>query len=301
MQESREGMGTATAGNTSGSLYMTPQGTMRGLTPVARVFEVIGSIMQRERGRLNMLDSFGGQGTYGDRVARAFSQAGVAVRRAGTGDAGRDLELAGEVLETQAGGQTGRYYRQGLRRVAQEVRGRPGLSVADAGRMLTALVEGVQQNNPAQPGQSTMLDVLIPAATAYTTSSRLGLTRAQAIQSAVGAAAMGRKQTATMPPLVGGKGRAGHEDPGAAGAELFIDGLMRALLGGDPVTLTPAPVGIDLGALGGGSGGPGFDILPTGFLTGGADGTDTDLAALLSSVDASTTDPGGRDQTDNTE
>jgi dihydroxyacetone kinase-like protein len=298
MQEPDKGTGQATARDTSGSLYLTPQGTMRGMAPVARVFEVIGSIMQRERGRLNMLDSFGGQGTYGDRLARAFTQAGLAVRRAGTGDAGRDLELAGEAIETVAGGQTGRYYRQGLRQAAQAVRGRPGLSVADAGRFLSAFLEGVRQNNPAQPGQSTMLDVLIPAASAYATSSRLGLTRAQAIQSAVGAAAMGRKQTASMPPLVGGKGRAGHEDPGAAGAELFVDGLMRGLLGGDPVAQIPGPVDIELGALAGGSGGPDFDILPTGFLTGGAEGMDTDLAVLLSSVDANISDPGGRDQTD---
>jgi dihydroxyacetone kinase-like protein len=296
MQESREGTGTArTAG---GALYITPQGTMRGITPVSRVFEVIGSIMQRERGRLNMLESFGGAGTYGDRIARAFSQAGLAARRAGTGDAGRDLELVGEAIETVAGGQTGRYYRQGLRRAAQEFRGRPGLSVADAGRFLSALLAGVQENNPAQPGQSTILDVLIPAATAYATCSQQGLTRAQAIQSAVGAAAMGRKKTASMPPLVGGKGRAGHEDPGAAGAELFVAGLMRALLGGDPVIQPSAPVGISLGALAGGSGGPGFDILPTGFLVGGASGSDSDLAALLSSVDAGMSDPGGPDQSE---
>lgn len=291
MQESREETGTARA--TGGTLYVTPQGTMRGITPVARVFEVIGSVMQRERGRLNQLDSFGGQGIYGDRIARAFTQAGLAVRRAGTGDAGRDLELAGEAIETVAGGQTGRYYRQGLRRAAQEFRGRPGLSVADAGRFLSALLAGIQENNPAQPGQSTILDVFIPAATAYATCSRLGLTRAQAIQSAVGAAAMGRKKTATMPPLVGGKGRAGHEDPGAAGAELFIGGLMRALLGGDPVAQPSAPLGISLGALAGGSGGPGFDILPTGFLAGDAGGGDNDLAALLNSVDAGMTDPAG--------
>ncbi len=295
MQESKERTEAARA--PGGTLYITPQGTMRGTTPVGRVFDVIGSVMQRERGRLNMLDSFGGAGTYGDRIAQAFRGAGMAVRRAGTGDAGRDLELAGEAIETLAGGQTGRYYRQGLRRAAGEVRDRPGLSVADAGRILTALVEGMQENNPAQPGQSTFLDVLIPAATAYATCSQLGLTRAQAIQSAMGAAAMGRKKTATMTPITGGKGRAGHEDPGAAGAELFVAGLMRALLGGDPVIQPSSPVGISLGALAGGSGGPGFDILPTGFLSGDAGGSDTDLAALLSSVEAITPDPGGQAQT----
>ncbi len=297
MQDSREGTTAARAGNNA--LYMTPQGTQRGSTPVARVFEVIGSVMQRERGRLNMLDSFGGAGTYGDRIAQAFRGAGMAVRRAGTGEAGRDLELAGEAIETLAGGQTGRYYRQGLRQAATQVRGRPGLSVADTGRVLSALIEGVQQNNPAHPGQSTILDVLGPAAAAYATCSQLGLTRAQAIQSAVGAAAMGRKQTAAMPPISGGKGRAGHEDPGAAGAELFVMGLMRALLGGDPAPQTPSPLGVNLGALTGGSGGPGFDILPIGFLSGDAGGVDSDLAALLNSVDTAIPDPVGQAQTAN--
>src|SRR5215213_7371777 len=100
MQEPDKGRGQPTARDTSGSLYITPQGTMRGITPVARVFEVIGSVMQRERGRLNMLERFGGPGTYGDRVARAFTQAGLAVRRAGTGDAGRVFVLARAATET---------------------------------------------------------------------------------------------------------------------------------------------------------------------------------------------------------
>ena len=173
--------------------------------------------------------------------------------------------------------------------------------MADAGRILSAVVEGMQENNPAQPGQSTFLDVLIPAATAYATCSRLGLTRAQAIQSAVGATATGARRRRRCPRSCGGKGRAGHEDPGAAGAELFVGGLMRALLGGDPVIQPAAPVGISLGALGGGTGGPGFDILPTGFLAGGADSADSDLAALLSSVDTGSAIPDGRGQAGDSE
>lgn len=272
--------------NTSGSVYAnTPGGiavTGAGdrTIPVSRIFEVAASAMQRERGRLDALESYGGPGTYGARLARAMSEAAAAVRRAGTGDTAQDLELAGEAIETVARGQSGRYYRQGLRGAAQQFEGRQGLRLADLGTFLTAFLAGVQDNNPAKAGQSTLLDALIPATTAYTTCKQQGLSEAQCIQAALGAAAMGRKKTAKMPPLVGGKGRAGREDPGAAGMELFLGGLMRALLGGGPVTQNAAPLAVDPGALLGGQGGPSLDILPPGFLTG-TEGGGVSVADLL--------------------
>jgi dihydroxyacetone kinase-like protein len=293
--------------NTSGSVYAnTPAGidlTGRGAVgrpvAVARIFEVIGSAMQRERGRLDSLESHGGPGTYGARLARAMSEAAAAVRRAGTGDVGHDLELAAEAIETVAGGQSGRYYRQGLWGAARDFAGRrDGLTLADLPVLLKDLLEGVQENNPARPGQSTMLDVLIPAVTAYTTCQQQGLSEAQCIQSALGAAAMGRKKTAKMPPLLNVKGRAGREDPGAAGMELFLGGLMRALLGGGPVEQNAPPLAVNPGALLGGQGGPSFNILPTGFLTGG-EGGGVSVADLLSSVEAVGQEaPDGPQQTD---
>lgn len=268
----------------TGGVQVRDTAPMVRTVSVARIFEVIGSAAQRERGRLNTLESYGGPGTYGSRFARAMNEAAAAVRSAGTGDAAQNLELAGEAIETVAGGNTGRYYRQGLRRAAQGLSGRQGLTLADVGTFLTNFLAGVQEHNPAQPGQSTLLDVLIPATAAYTTSRQQGLSQAQSAQSALGAAAMGRKRTARMTPLGGGRGRAGKEDPGAAGMELFVGGLLRAMLGGGPVTQNAAPVAIDPGALLGGQGGPSFNILPTAFLTGG-DGGGVSIADLLARAD----------------
>src|SRR5438552_5375954 len=207
-----------------------PQSAIRNMMSVAEVLQVVGSALQRERGRINALESFGGPGTYGDRMARAWSQAAGTVRRAGTGDVGRDLALAAQVVSDVAGGQSGRFYRQGLLRAAARFAGQPGLTLADLGPLLTELLAGAQENNPAQPGQGTLLDVLIPATAAYTTCKQQGLTEAQALQAAVGAAAMGRKRTARLPPVSGGKARAGKEDPGAAAAEIIVAGLIRGLL-----------------------------------------------------------------------
>ena len=131
---------------------------------LARVLEVVGSAMQRERGRLNGLDSFGGPGTYGDRMGRGWTEAARAVRRAGIGDLGRDLALAGEALDTVAGGISGRLYRQGLLQAAAALPGRRTLRLSDLGTLLNGLLAGAQDRNAARPGQGTLLDVLGPAA-----------------------------------------------------------------------------------------------------------------------------------------
>ena len=107
MQEPREGTGAA-ARSTGGALYMTPQGTMRGVIPVARVFEVIGSIMQRERGRLNMLDSFRRAGPpMATGSPWAFTQAGLAVRRAGAATPGVIWNWPEKRLRQWPGGRAG--------------------------------------------------------------------------------------------------------------------------------------------------------------------------------------------------
>ena len=67
--------------------------------------------------------------------------------------------------------------------------------------------------------------------------------------------------------------------------ELFLGGLMRALLGGGPVTQNTPPLALDAGALLGGQGGPSLDILPSAFLVG-TEGGGVSVADLLSSVDA---------------
>ena len=72
--------------------------------PVAEVLEMIAVTLRQERGRLNGLSSFGGDGKHGDRMARAFADAADAVAGIGHGDAGEDLQLAGQVLNDSSYG-----------------------------------------------------------------------------------------------------------------------------------------------------------------------------------------------------
>lgn len=213
--------------------------------PVGDVLRMVAATLQEERGRLNGLASFGGNGTHGDRIARAFTDAADAAQQSGTGDAGEDLELAAQVLSDPAYGRAARYYGVGLMQAAPQFLGRPGLSLADLAPLLAGILDGARQNNAAQPGEGTLIDVLEPAAGAVAAAVQQGLTYLQAIQGALGAASSGVRRTATMPqpytrPPTGRPAPApGYPDPGAASAQTILTGLVRGLLG-DRVPATPS-------------------------------------------------------------
>ena len=61
---------------------------------------------------------------------------------------------------------------------------------------LQSFVSGVQQNNPARPGQGTMIDALNPALNALTSAQGSGEDTIGAMSSALGAAITGTQRTA---------------------------------------------------------------------------------------------------------
>src|SRR3954451_20389047 len=66
--------------------------------PVADVLFAAAETTRQERGRMNGLSSFNNDGAYGNRMAQALADAATAVYRTGGGDAGDELEIAGQVL-----------------------------------------------------------------------------------------------------------------------------------------------------------------------------------------------------------
>jgi dihydroxyacetone kinase-like protein len=210
-----------------------------GQIPVADVLRVIAATLRQERGRLNGLSSFGGDGLHGDRMTRAFADAADAVYGTGTGDAGEELQLAGQVLMDPAGGygQAARYLGRGLVRGGQQLLGQSAFSLDDLSTFLPAFLEGVQEDNTAQPGDGTLLDVLIPAVTAYSYAAQQRLTYLQATQGLLGAANGGVRRTINMPQLYNRHRSgtplrsSGYPDPGAASAQTFLTGLVMGLLG----------------------------------------------------------------------
>ena len=216
------------------------------LIPVADILRTVAATMQQERARLNGLSSFAGDGRHGDRMAQACRDAADAVQGTGTGDAGEDLQLAGQVLADPNNryGHTAGYLGRGLIAAGEQLVGQPGLSLVDLAPLLTNLLAGAQAGDAAQPGEGTMIDVLVPAVAAYNYAAQQGLTYLQATQGLLGGAMSGVRATINMPqpynrhPRGAPTKSTGYADPGAASTQTFLTGLVRGFLG-DRVPATP--------------------------------------------------------------
>jgi phosphoenolpyruvate---glycerone phosphotransferase subunit DhaL len=87
---------------------------------------------------------------------------------------------------------------------------------------------------PAQPGDKTMMDALVPAVRAFTAAANSNQTVAEALHAASGAARAGAEATRDLVARYGrarhlGEKTRGHQDPGATSIGLIFEGLDRAL------------------------------------------------------------------------
>jgi dihydroxyacetone kinase-like protein len=212
---------------------------------VGDVMETVAATMKQEQGRLDGLSSFGGDGTHGTRMARAWQDVAYATLGSGTGDAGADLQLAGEVLGSPEYGRAANILGKGLYAAGAGLVGRRTWSLADMGPVLQAAADAAQQDDEYKLGDGTLLDALVPAAIAYNNAISAGLTYLQAIQGSLGAAMNGVRRTASMPQAHNPNLKPGaprQPDPGAASTQVFLTGLLQGLLG---VRLPPLPAGGD--------------------------------------------------------
>jgi dihydroxyacetone kinase-like protein len=176
------------------------------------------TVAQQLKLNKNQLNQVDNGGTHGERISSAFAAAAQAASTSGSNDAGQQLQAAAQAMRQQGGGKSATFYAQGLEQAAQQFTGKSGISAADLGPFLQSFLGGVQKNNPAQPGQGTMLDALGPAVTAFTQGQQSGNTQ-QAITNSLGAAIKGATST----------GNGGTVDPGAASITNVLGGIFSAV------------------------------------------------------------------------
>ena len=184
----------------------------------------ISEMLQQNQEKLNEVDSGPSGGTHGDRIAQAFSTAAEAANNSGTDDAGEQLAVAAQAMRERGQGRAAGYYADGLQQAASQFQGRNGISTDDIAPFLQSFLGGVRQNNPAQPGQGTMIDALMPAVTSLMGSNKRGMDPTQAAISALGSAITGAKGTMGI--------RGNSVDAGAASATGILGGIFKALLPG---------------------------------------------------------------------
>jgi len=183
---------------------------------VPTLLSSIANQLAQNQGHLNQVDR---TGTHGDRIAQAFTAAAQAASST-RGDARAQLQAAAQAMATQGSGKAAKFYANGLQAAAQQFAGQSNISADNLVPFIQSFVGGVQQNNPAKPGQGTMIDALNPALNALTSAQGSGEDTIGAMSSALGAAITGTQRTA---------GSAGRVDPGAASATNVLGGIFSAL------------------------------------------------------------------------
>jgi len=179
---------------------------------------------------LTHLDAAIGDADHGINLSRGFKAAVVMLSESSPATPGAVLATVGRALISKTGGASGPLYGTGFRAAAKTLGEDPDVSAVELGAALAAALAGIRQLGAAEPGDKTMVDVLIPAVNAYQTLVDAGGDLAGATRAAADAAVRGLADTV---PMQARKGRAsylgprtiGHEDPGAASTVLILQAL----------------------------------------------------------------------------
>jgi phosphoenolpyruvate---glycerone phosphotransferase subunit DhaL len=188
-----------------------------------RWMAVTTAAVDREAGYLTDLDSAIGDADHGSNLQRGFTAVQAALEKETPGTPGAVLILAGRQLISTVGGASGPLYGTLLRRTGKALGEAAEVTSGQLAEAFGAGVAAVGQLGGAQAGDKTMLDALLPAVDALSSSFT-------AARDAANAGAL-----ATV-PLQARKGRAsylgersiGHQDPGATSAALIVAALAEA-------------------------------------------------------------------------
>ena len=190
-------------------------------------------------GRLSELDSATGDGDHGAAMLRIVKGADEVIASTGAADPAALLEAVAWNTMTVAGGAAGPLLGSFFLGMGQAAGGKAALDADALAGMLEAGLSGLRDQTPAQPGDKTMLDALVPAVEAFRAAVQGGEGAPAAMQKAAQAADHGAQATRPMQARFGkarniGPRSVGTVDPGATSIALLFGGFADALAGAAP-------------------------------------------------------------------
>jgi dihydroxyacetone kinase-like protein len=191
-------------------------------------------VIHAQRDHLTALDAAIGDADHGANLDRGFAAVVDALAAHSQSDAGALLKAVGMRLISTVGGASGPLYGTAFRRAGKALEGYHEVDAAGLLHALRAFADGVMTMGKAEPGDKTMVDALVPAATVLEHAIAAGQSLHAAVRSAADAAQAGAVATI---PLIARRGRAsylgersiGHQDPGATSAALILQALADVL------------------------------------------------------------------------
>ncbi|MCX7791719.1 MAG: dihydroxyacetone kinase subunit L [Chloroflexaceae bacterium] len=207
---------------------------MSNAQSLVALFEAMTQNLERDRDNLNQLDR--DDNDTGDNMVANFRLVTATlqqeINREGETDLGVALGQAAQTLRSEGRGGTAGIYADGLAEAANRLSGKSSFTLDDLLPLLEGLARGAQQSG-RQPGEGSLLDVLLPAIGSYSQAKRAGQSDLEAMLSALLEARRGATGTASASTGYGrgaGRDTRGEIDPGAAGAASLLEGLLGALL-----------------------------------------------------------------------
>jgi dihydroxyacetone kinase-like protein len=198
-----------------------------------RMIRRAGEKVRAEVALLSRLDSVCGDGDHGITMTRAMAGAEKAAGEA-AGDLPALVEAVAWAVMGTDGGATGPLFGSFFLGMSEGLKGAPALDAAGVAAAFEAGLASIRRQTPAQPGDKTMLDALIPGVEALRRASAEGGDLGSALARAADAAEAGAKASAPMRARQGrarnlGDRSIGSPDAGATSVGLIFRGFAEAL------------------------------------------------------------------------
>ncbi len=179
---------------------------------------------------LRELDAAIGDGDLGLTVTIGFTAVREILPSLAESDIGAILMKSGMAFNRKAASTFGALYATMMMRMAKVAKGLDEIGIAELAEMLEAAAQGVRDRGKAHLGDKTMLDALVPAATALTAASTAGASLVEGLRLATAAAEKGMRETVDMKAKIGraswfSERTVGVQDPGATAVAMMLRSL----------------------------------------------------------------------------
>lgn len=190
------------------------------------LIEAMTGAMIGHADELTSLDQAIGDGDHGLNMRRGFAAVQADAATLAEKPLPEAMKAIGTQLVMTVGGASGPLYGTFFLAFAKVVAPDGG----NADSAFAAAVEAVKARGKSQPGQKTLLDVLVPVQAAIAAGGADLLARLPAVADAAAAATVPMLATRGRASFLGGRS-VGHMDPGARSTALIIAAVCRALEG----------------------------------------------------------------------
>lgn len=181
------------------------------------IVESLIIMIHENRGYLSDIDGAIGDGDHGINMDKGFSMAGEKIASMEIG-LSESFKVLGTVLVEDIGGSMGPLYGTFFKRMARATRQVDKVDSKVLESMLTLAYEGIQNIGPANVGDKTMIDTIVPAMEALAAARSEGLSFVACIDRMIEGAYVGWQSTIDLVARVGRASKLGERSRGVLDA-----------------------------------------------------------------------------------